>query len=43
LLGTLAVGVGTWPIALGGAFLLLVAFDALAGRDSARRSGGVRA
>jgi hypothetical protein len=43
LLGTLAVGVGTWLIALGGAFLLLVAFDALAGRGSARRSDGVRA
>jgi len=34
---------GTWLIAVGGAFLLLVVFDALAGRGSARGSGPVRA
>ena len=34
---------GTWLIAVGGAFLLLVVFDALAGRGSARGSGRVRA
>jgi uncharacterized membrane protein YeaQ/YmgE (transglycosylase-associated protein family) len=34
---------GTWLIAIGGAFLLLVLFDAFASRSSARRSGGARA
>jgi uncharacterized membrane protein YeaQ/YmgE (transglycosylase-associated protein family) len=34
---------GTWLIAVGGAFLLLVVFDAFAGRGSARGSGRVRA
>ena len=34
---------GTWLIAIGGAFVLLVAFDALPGRSSARRRGGLRA
>ena len=34
---------GTWLIAIGGAFLLLVVFDALTGRRSARDGGRVRA
>ena len=47
-----AVGIGsissffslsTWLIAVGGAFLLLVVFDAFAGRGSDRGSGRVRA
>ena len=34
---------GTWLIAVGGAFLLLVVFDVVAGRGADRGSGRVRA
>ena len=34
---------GTWLIAIGGAFLLLVVFDALTGRGSAHDGGRARA
>jgi uncharacterized membrane protein YeaQ/YmgE (transglycosylase-associated protein family) len=34
---------GTWLIAIGGAFLLLVLFDAVVGRGADRRGGGLRA
>jgi len=34
---------GTWLIAISGAFVLLVFYDALTGRSSTRRSGRVGA